>query len=107
MTAFESDPVIRQRWRVEMLAAYEAQDGICAICGRLMPHPRKFEQRNLKRPTREHVIPRSLGGLDELGNIVASCWGCNSRKSDSPPTGCTLIFLLAVNARLGVEPVRW
>ena len=107
MAAFEYDPERRQRWREEMAMAYRAQDGVCAICGRRMPPLGNYEPRALQRVTREHVIPQSWGGPNQLGNIVAAHWLCNSRKSDRKPTGCELIWLLAVNARLGVEPVKW
>ncbi len=78
------------------------QDDICAICGGKMNDGTYIGQSTL-----DHVIAKSRGGADRLGNLVAAHRGCNIRKSDSPPTGCTLIFLLAVNARLGVEPMRW
>lgn len=29
---------------------------------------------------RDHVVPRALGGLDTLANIVTACSGCNVRK---------------------------
>lgn len=95
------------RLREDMAAAYVAQDGICAICGyKMLALGDHLGLRN-RRPSCEHVIPRSMGGSDHLGNIVASHWICNSLKSDRKPTGCELIWLLAVNARLDVEPVRW
>lgn len=30
----------------------------------------------------EHMLPRALGGLDELGNLVAACVPCNLSKGD-------------------------
>lgn len=74
-----------------------AQSFICAICG--------FEITG--DPTIDHVIPRARNGFDGVGNIVAAHFDCNNRKADRLPTGCELVFLLAVNARLGVEPQRW
>ena len=71
------------------------QGGLCAGCGQPV------------RPiylTADHVIPVSRGGADALGNLVAMHGPCNSRKSNRMPTGCELIWLLAVNARLGVGP---
>ncbi len=50
------------------------QDGfICCYCGKVK------EERNL---TVDHVISRSKGGLDQPGNLVASCVPCNSKKSN-------------------------
>lgn len=73
------------------------QGHICAICGRPM----------LKGCTVDHVIPKARGGADRIGNIVAAHLACNREKAARMPTGCELIFLLAVNARLGVKPDRW
>jgi 5-methylcytosine-specific restriction endonuclease McrA len=59
------------------------------------------------RASLDHVIPKALNGADRLGNLVAAHRGCNHRKGSHPPTGCTLVWLLAVNNRLGVGPMRW
>lgn len=48
----------------------------CQYCGgRLSMHT----------ATRDHVIPRSRGGKDTLGNVVAACRSCNARKDDRTP----------------------
>lgn len=43
--------------------------------------------------TWDHVIPRAKGGKTDWTNIVLSCRGCNSRKSDKTPeeAGMTLL----------------
>lgn len=59
-----------------------ARDGYrCCYCGE------RFAKRDL---TMEHVIPRSrwTGPIDEMtnwGNIVTSCYACNSRKDSRTP----------------------
>ena len=30
--------------------------------------------------TKDHVLPVSLGGTDEIDNIVPACWACNYKK---------------------------
>jgi hypothetical protein len=35
--------------------------------------------------TLDHVIPRSKGGKNEWGNLVAACGKCNHRKADRTP----------------------
>lgn len=79
---------------------YVAQEGICALCGQPMEGPGT-------RHSLDHVIPHALGGKNALGNLVLSDDLCNRRKSNDQPTACEMIFLLAVNARLGVEPTRF
>lgn len=35
--------------------------------------------------TKDHVVPRSIGGLDVRWNIVWACRDCNSDKADDFP----------------------
>lgn len=77
---------------------WRLQGGLCAGCGLAMRR---------RWTTLDHVIPRSRGGFDGFGDVVAMHRDCNQAKRDRWPTGCELIWLLAVNARLGVGPQRW
>lgn len=79
---------------------YAAQEGICALCGRPLEGPGP-------KHSLDHVIPHALGGKNALGNLVLSDDLCNRRKANDQPTGCEMVMLLAVNARLGVEPTRF
>ena len=45
----------------------------CAYCGARL---------TLRSCTKDHVVPRSKGGLDILTNVVACCNACNARKAD-------------------------
>lgn len=80
----------------------QLQGGICAICGTPMN-----DGTHWGAATNDHVIPKSAGGQDRLGNLVAAHRSCNMRKGSDRPSGCELVWLLAVNNRLGVEPMRW
>jgi 5-methylcytosine-specific restriction endonuclease McrA len=44
---------------------------MCAYCGKIFKHIHL---------TRDHVIPRSRGGLDKWTNVVTCCEDCNHRK---------------------------
>ena len=77
---------------------FAAQDGLCAICGLPMGSaPRSVD----------HVVPKAMGGENRVGNLVIAHTPCNGAKGDRPPTGCELVWLLAVNNRLILEPSRW
>lgn len=69
-----------------------AQGRLCGICG---------ERMTCRQATIDHVRPKGRGGPDRFGNIVAAHAVCNERKSGRKPHGCELIWLDAVNARLG------
>jgi 5-methylcytosine-specific restriction endonuclease McrA len=44
---------------------------MCAYCGKVFKH---------LALTRDHVIPRSRGGLDKWTNVVTCCEACNHKK---------------------------
>lgn len=74
----------------------EVQDHYCAICGKnIGSWPRNID----------HVWPRADGGYNGPGNMVVTHEWCNTQKQDGLPTGCEIIWLVAVCARLDV-PVR-
>lgn len=54
-------------WQQISKAVIERDGGICHYCGD-------------EATTADHVIPRSLGGSDDMDNLVAACRSCNSRK---------------------------
>lgn len=54
-------------------ALFQRDGNICAYCGRW------FKAWDL---TRDHVVPRSRGGLDNWHNVVSACGPCNNRKDD-------------------------
>lgn len=81
----------------------EAQNGLCGICGQAMTDSTEFRD----KPSIDHVLPISAGGMDCLGNWICVHQRCNWEKSNRMPNGCELVNLLAVNCRMGVEPMRW
>jgi hypothetical protein len=50
---------------------------LCHYCGRELSQ---------KKATKDHVIPRSRGGVNEQWNIVISCSPCNLTKGSDWPT---------------------
>ena len=53
------------------------QSSKCAIC------KRRFAPKLLQRPTIDHIVPRVRGGTNDITNLQAACFLCNSLKSDS------------------------
>ncbi|RZU66758.1 HNH endonuclease [Microterricola gilva] len=54
-------------WNALRLKVLERDRYICAYCGG-------------EATEADHVIPKKLGGKDELANLVAACKPCNSSK---------------------------
>lgn len=77
---------------------HAVQGGLCAICGRPLDPV-------VHRATTDHVIPVAAGGKDALGNYVLAHGKCNEWKANDIPTGCEMIWLLFVNAKIGAKPV--
>jgi 5-methylcytosine-specific restriction endonuclease McrA len=38
--------------------------------------------------TRDHIMPKSLGGPNSWSNLVACCWPCQEKKADRHPDEC-------------------
>jgi 5-methylcytosine-specific restriction endonuclease McrA len=45
---------------------------VCAYCGGHFPHTGQL--------SRDHIMPRSRGGIDDWMNVVTSCKRCNTHK---------------------------
>jgi hypothetical protein len=88
----------RHAWAIRI---WKAQGKICAVCGLDMvpsdfTHPRQGW-------TIEHCWPRRRYRFEHRGNLLVSHAACNNLKADRDPTGCELVMLEIVNARLGWE----
>jgi 5-methylcytosine-specific restriction endonuclease McrA len=82
------DAKTRAAWRDELM---HRQNGLCAICGYRFPEPGELnEQLQLAySPTFDHVIPRSQGGADDVGNFRLVHGACNLARGEgngSKPT---------------------
>lgn len=55
---------------------YEREDKKCYFCGKNLYK---------NKVTLDHYYPRSLGGTEEVFNLVSSCKKCNNRKKSSKP----------------------
>jgi len=61
-----------------------ARDGyICTYCATPVI---ESETAGIHRLAIDHRVPVSLGGQNDLQNLVVACHGCNSRKNTRPPS---------------------
>lgn len=60
-------------WRRTARLVLERDDWVCHVCGQA------------GATTVDHLVPRHLGGTDDLSNLAAAHLGCNSRKGARVP----------------------
>jgi len=56
---------------------WDKTDGHCAYCGKKLDITSAWHV--------DHIEPRSRGGTDNIGNLIASCPNCNTRKGTRTP----------------------
>ncbi len=84
-------------WRIMKAQRYK-----CTICASSL---NAFSNKPRGRRTGlsvDHVIPKALGGGNSGNRLIVHA-GCNHRKANRKPTGCELVWLHAVNARIGLS----
>ena len=54
-------------------ALFVRDNNTCMYCG---------QQQSVFNLTRDHIVPRSMGGSDEWTNVVAACKRCNHHKGN-------------------------
>lgn len=88
-------------------ALFRAQNGFCASCGKgmLLYQSGVYFDNTQVIASIDHLKARRVGGVDSIENMVAMHRGCNSAKGHRQPTGCELIFLSVVHAKLEIVPL--
>jgi HNH endonuclease len=75
---------------VSMLREY--QDDLCYLCGHKMAAQSDILAPDVEMQSIDHVVPKSRGGTNRLGNVALAHKGCNNYKADRPPTACEMFF---------------
>ena len=73
-----------QRWRKHALAVHERDQWTCQLCG--TPTLREWVKGDMRSPTLDHIMPRSLGGSDDIANLRTAHWLCNSIRGNEAET---------------------
>lgn len=90
-----AQPLVRERARPVSKRRRDVHakcDGRCHYCGKVLALEGSWHV--------EHALPRALGGLDEIGNLFASCAPCNLAKRDRT----ALEFVVKESQQRGQEP---
>lgn len=75
------------------LEVFERDNFTCQFCHKEFPS---------EELTIDHLIPISLGGLDEITNFVSCCEPCNRKKSNQPLS----VFAKAINIAVSELPIH-
>ncbi len=75
---------------MSMLRDY--QGNRCYLCGALMAPAGDILAHDNFMPSIDHVIPRSKGGTNRLGNVALAHKGCNNYKADRKPFACEKFY---------------
>lgn len=80
--------------RADRESALKKQGGKCIYC---------LDPLTVKQVTREHIKPRSAGGLDSKDNIAAACAPCNRLKGSTPYGK----FMRLISEPRSGEPIKY
>ena len=67
------------------MRVYFVYGGECAYCGKFLPPA---------QCTVDHIVPRVLGGSNELENLALACTKCNGRKGGRLPDESEITAIL-------------
>lgn len=88
----------KETWKRQDHKLFCAQKSRCGVCFEILG-PRK--DGGEIRWNLDHVWPKRYR-RGNWGNIVLAHTRCNGKKADRRPTGCQILFLTIVNARMGL-----
>ncbi|WP_371809606.1 HNH endonuclease [Croceicoccus sp. YJ47] len=103
LTRYNTVAATKQR-AGQLRALRWAQGSLCAGCGEHVPSSSRLKRYDPSYPTFDHVTTRSTGGGRTLGNGLLKHQRCNQKRANRAPTGCDLIWLEFVTARLSMRP---
>lgn len=88
---------MRHQFRREL---YEAQGGLCHLCGKPMAKSPARKKKNSGSYsngfTEDHIVP----GRRRKANILLAHWACNNARNNTPATEAQLAHLEEVMAKL-------
>lgn len=85
-TRAKSDKWLAKTPALSNKTLFRRDQHICAYCG---------NELNAEKLTRDHIVPKSLGGRDIWTNVVTACKPCNHRKGSKTleQTGQQLLYV--------------
>lgn len=68
------------------------QNNHCYLCSRRMAPVGELFAHDSIMPSLDHVLPKSRGGTNRLGNVALAHKKCNNEKADRMPTACEVFY---------------
>lgn len=82
LNKMEKDQLITRVRTVAAISYLETGEYKCGICNKKVDMACK---KGPNRPSVDHIIPKSKGGIDHLDNYQLAHEACNQRKGDKMP----------------------
>lgn len=77
-----------QKWSVDYSQFLAKCGDTCACCGSPLDYglgKNNIEKSDENTPSTDHIVPRSLGGTNDIDNLWIICNRCNLLKNNSTP----------------------
>ena len=89
-------------WHQRRRDLYDAQGGLCHICGKEMRRSPAKKRGDTRGFTLDHIIPRAYGARKNK-NVLLAHWQCNNARGHKPATPEQLAYLAVVLERLAAR----
>jgi len=83
----QAEGLLIRKERITRNGLFKRDNYTCQYCGN---HRDKLGKNKL---TKDHIIPRKLGGINNWTNITTACQKCNLRKGDRTPEQANMKLL--------------
>jgi 5-methylcytosine-specific restriction endonuclease McrA len=77
-----------QKWSVDYDQFLAKCGEICACCGSPLDYglgKNNTDKLDINTPSTDHIVPRSMGGTNNIDNLWIVCNRCNTLKNNSTP----------------------
>lgn len=77
-----------QKWGVDYDQFLSKCDQTCSCCGSPLDYglgKNNINKEDVHTPSTDHIVPRSMGGTNDISNLWIICNRCNLLKNNSTP----------------------
>ena len=98
-----------QKWSVDYESFLKLCGDTCACCGSPLNYglgKNNVDKLDIHTPSTDHIVPRSMGGTNDISNLWIICNRCNTLKNNSTPDDIHRYkAIIEVLVKIGQVPV--